>query len=110
MVKGSADPLILLAHIAQTRAVCLSQRGRRIGRAIVDDDQLEVAKRLVEHAVDGRAQILFAVVHRQDDADQGTRHTRCSAPQPPSRILTMVSLTVSTRYSGGTFQPRPWAS
>ncbi len=49
----------------------LEQRRRPVGRAVVDDHQLEVGELLVEHAPDGALERARAVVRRQDD-----RHDR----------------------------------
>jgi hypothetical protein len=38
-----------------------------VGRAVIDDDQLPVGERLLEHGRDGRAKERCAVVRRNDD-------------------------------------------
>ena len=50
------------------------QRRRLVGRRVVDDDQLEVAERLPEHALDRGRQIEGVVVDGQEDRDE--RHGR----------------------------------
>ena len=45
---------------------------RRIGARIVDDEQLEVSERLVEHALHRLADVRFAVVNGHEH-----RHSRC---------------------------------
>ena len=53
-------------------------RRRRVGRAVVDDDQLEVGERLRERRVERLAEEALAVPHRHDDADPG-RHSPTSS-------------------------------
>ncbi len=54
---------------------------RRVGRAVVDDDHLEIDERLRGEAVERGGQQGCAIIHRHDDADDrigpwadGTRH------------------------------------
>ena len=52
---------------------------RRVRRSIVADDQLEVAERLREHAVDGFRDVRLAVVGRHQHADRRRRSAHRAA-------------------------------
>ena len=41
-----------------------------IGRTIIDDEKLEIAKILIEDTFDRRSDVLDAIVNRQENADQ----------------------------------------
>src|SRR5205085_6379929 len=45
-----------------------------VGRSIVNHEQLEIAPRLTEHALDGLRDVLFAVICSQEDADRRNHH------------------------------------
>ncbi len=55
------------------RRVSLQDLARLVRRAIVNDDQLEVAERLIQNAADRPVERARAVVGRQDDTDEGGR-------------------------------------
>ena len=55
-----------------------------VGRAVVDHDQFELTKLLVEHALDRTRKDVGAVMHRQDDRDF-RRH--CTAAAAGARVL-----------------------
>ena len=47
---------------------------RRVPRGVVDDDDLEVAHRLPENALERRADERLAVVHGDEDGDERRAH------------------------------------
>jgi hypothetical protein len=51
-------------------------RRRVVGRAVVDDDDLELDPAFAEHGVEGVGEELPPVVGRDDDPDQGNAHRR----------------------------------
>src|ERR1043165_535825 len=65
---------VLLREQRDLLAVLLDDRARAVGRAVVDDEELEVAVGLREDAVDGARNPALAVVHRQDDGDERPGH------------------------------------
>ena len=73
-VQRARQPLILLvahdAYAAVACGICSQNRRRRILRTIIDDDKLPIPHRLRQDAVYGLAQILFAVVNRQNNGNQ----------------------------------------
>ena len=75
-VPGRADAAVLLLDEVQRPIVCTNDCGGCIGRAVVDDDQLEVAICLREHRLDPSADGRFGVVRRHDDGDPGTHAAR----------------------------------
>jgi hypothetical protein len=82
-VEVAANPdVALVAAIADApvpSGIVLADDGRAVGRRVVAQDQLKIAKRLGKDRVDGLAQIPLAVVNRQADAD--LRHGPSRAPQ-----------------------------
>jgi hypothetical protein len=74
-VERAGEPGARLAMQAQPRIPRAGQQiGRRIGRAVVDHDQLQVAVRLFEHAADGGGDPPRAVVDRHEDGDSRRGH------------------------------------
>ena len=72
--RGEAEPLVVPeddhARIGNRR-----QRPRRlVRRRVVDHDQLEVAKRLTQHALNGETDVTRLVVSGQQDGNE--RHGR----------------------------------
>jgi hypothetical protein len=73
-VERSGEPAIFAdrqPHACVARRVVPEDRGRRVLRAVVDHDQLEVAERLAEDAVDGLGEVPLAVVDGHEDGDGG---------------------------------------
>src|SRR5262249_25496650 len=58
------------ANAAVVSRVAVDDRPRPVGRVIVAHDQLEIATRLREDALDRRADVALAVVHREQHADR----------------------------------------
>src|SRR5437764_15421732 len=56
------------------RAEPIQNAPRRVGRTVVDDDELERAIRLREDAADGALDACLPVVDRQDHRDLGQGH------------------------------------
>jgi hypothetical protein len=80
-VESRRMTAILLEHRDDTIAVSRDDLARAIGRAVVDDDDLDVGVRLGERAVDRLRQERRVVVAREDDrrphassAVRGGRH------------------------------------
>jgi hypothetical protein len=71
---GRVHAGVLLPDRADRVAVSGDDVGRRVGRAVVDDDQLEVGMRLRQHAVDRLRDVPVVVVRGKDDAHQGGGH------------------------------------
>ena len=61
-------------------------RGRIVAGTVVDEDQLEIAEGLRQHAVDGPPDICGAVVDRQHHTDQWSRHRCIQAAGSRSRV------------------------
>ena len=71
-VEGTCESRALLAHDAQPWIADRSEQVRRgVGGAVVDDDQLEIAGRLAQHAGDGLGHRRRAVVYRHQHGDGG---------------------------------------
>ena len=76
-IAGHAEPDVLVggqhpdARVASGDLV--NDRGRAVGRAILDHDDLRVIGRLVENGPQALAHIAFNVVNRHDDAEETHR-------------------------------------
>ena len=67
--------LLLVAQHAQPRVVdAVEERGRVVGREVVDDEQLEVGDALAKDAVERSAEEALAVVDGDQHGDQWRRH------------------------------------
>ena len=53
--------------------IFFADRDRGVGRAVIDEHQLEVTIRLREHTFDRRSEIALGVVDREDDRDERWR-------------------------------------
>ena len=53
--------------------------GRRVGGAIVDNDQFDIGMALLQHAFYGRADKALVIVGRDDDGNQGALHGCCTS-------------------------------
>src|SRR5262249_33583925 len=68
MIERRRVPRLGWSDPAQPRiAIVLQNGGRRVDRAVVDRDELEIAERLPEHAVDRLDQPWLGVADRHDD-------------------------------------------
>ncbi len=75
MACGIRALVMIMGQIDDTWVVKPSNHViRTIGRGVVDDNQLEIGKRLGQHALDGRAEVSHAVVGWNDDADFRSVH------------------------------------
>ncbi len=73
--RGGETALPVVAQHGEARVVDLREHGGRlVGRRVVDREQLEVAERLAQHAVDGLAQKARVVVNGEEDGHE--RHGR----------------------------------
>jgi hypothetical protein len=63
---------------------------RAIRRAVIDDDQLNLAVVLRGHALERRAKEFLAVVRRHDDGEQNT-HPTIRAGRATSRCFAMAA-------------------
>src|SRR5262245_38029890 len=84
VVRGEAD-VARLADVADPGvllAVATADIGGAVGRGVVRDDQLEILVALAEQGIEGLADVVLAVVHREPDAHRG-RRGHCA---PTSRL------------------------
>ena len=81
-VERAREPEARLALDPEARvADAREDLGRRVGRAVVDHDQLEVARRLREDAPDGVRDPRRAVVHGHQHRDRGDAHRSAGASE-----------------------------
>ena len=69
-VTGAVGPPALLCDHAHGVAEAPSELGAAVGRAVVDDDDLELGVALPENRFDRLREVQLAVVHRDDARDQ----------------------------------------
>ena len=69
-VAGGRGARVLLPHVAEGRSVGPADRARRVGGAVVDDDDLHLGVGLGEQPRDRRTDGRLCLVRRNDDADQ----------------------------------------
>jgi hypothetical protein len=69
-VPRRRDAAVGLVDVAHRPAIALDDGASVVGRSVVDDDDLDVAIALREHALDRRADDRRAVVRRDDDAHE----------------------------------------
>jgi len=74
-ISGGADvPILTVVPDARVAVgIAGADGGRRVGRGVVGEDQLEVPKRLVEERIDGLGEVALAIEHGQPDANFGQR-------------------------------------
>ena len=78
VVTGSRGALVLLPDEADARVLCLQRlddRRRVVARAVVDDDELEVAPRLREDGADRRSDRATGVVGRHHCRERWLCHS-----------------------------------
>ena len=63
--------LVPVAHASLTAVEAFDELAGAIGRTVIDDDQVEIAIRLGENAIDRLAKDRPAIEGRDDDADGG---------------------------------------
>ena len=71
-VEGSCQPAALVVPYDTNAWIverCKDGRGR-IGRSVIDDDELEVGHGLAKHALERRPQVLPAVVDGDEDGNE----------------------------------------
>ncbi len=86
-VAGSGDAAILLPLVAQAGVDADECLLRAVGRAVVDDDELEVLIGLGERALDGPLDVVAPLIRRDDRGDRkaGDRTTITGAPARGAR-------------------------
>ena len=81
-VAGSAEAAMVAPDDGEPARVARKDIRRLVGRAVVDDDHLEVPIGLGEHAVEALGEPAGGIERRDDDGDGG--HRRCSSGRPGS--------------------------
>jgi len=97
-VAGGAEPGVGLAMHAHAAGEALEHRGRVVGRAVVDDDDLG-PPRLGEHALERAGQVAPVVVGRDHEAQARPCHTVLQSASSSRRQAAPEADTMSVAYS-----------
>ena len=76
-IAGHGQAAPRLEHADDPSGVAGKHRRGRVGRTVVDDDDLSLDAALRQRAVDRPVDAVFAVVDWDDDTDVRSRHHRC---------------------------------
>jgi hypothetical protein len=77
MIERRRDAAVRQTKHRETRirsGMCGDYVVNRVGRAVIDQDELEIGQRLCADAADGEIEKAPRVIYRHDDTDAGDRH------------------------------------